>query len=257
MHQNPRVDSVIDMRAILTFHSIEDSGSVLSFDTALFEALLASLARKGIPVCDLDTLLSGNADSGIAITFDDGMKSVFANALPILKDFRAPAHMFLTTGEIGVRGIRPGYSNIPSIEMLDWNEVEALHMAGVHMECHTHTHPDMRNLNADQMIEECAKADQIILSRLGRSPEYFAYPYGYSNAMARDLVRVRYSASLTTDMKKLGDDYDPAALPRIDTYYLRSETCIGLLDSPVMQGYLMLRQTIRTLRNRNYAAPRV
>ena len=86
------------MRAILTFHSIEASASVLSFDARLFDSLLANLTDKAIPICDLDTLLAGDAKNGIALTFDDGMMSVYENALPILQEYQAPAHIFLTTG---------------------------------------------------------------------------------------------------------------------------------------------------------------
>jgi peptidoglycan/xylan/chitin deacetylase (PgdA/CDA1 family) len=81
----------------LTFHSIDASGSVLSFNERLFDALLAELRRKAIPICDLDSLLSSEVNSGVAITFDDGMKSVYRNALPVLKKHQAPAHVFLAT----------------------------------------------------------------------------------------------------------------------------------------------------------------
>ena len=204
------------MRAILTFHSIDPSGSVISFDAQLFDALLADLARKAIPICDLDSLLSGDVKTGVAITFDDGMKSVYQNALPILQKYQAPAHVFLITGVIGGGSMRAReLANIPPLEMLNWQEVEALHLAGVHMECHTHTHSDMRSLTGDQITEECGKADEIINSRLGRKPRYFAYPFGYHNQLARDSVRGCYAGSVTTELRKLGTSEDTASLPRL------------------------------------------
>lgn len=237
------------MRAILTFHSIEASGSVLSFDARLFDALLADLMRKAIPICDLDTLLASDAKNGIAITFDDGMKSVYQNALPILREYQAPAHVFLTTGVIGGDCMQPQQrANAPSFEMLNWQEVEALHLAGVRIECHTHTHPDMRPLTGDQIAEECGKTDEIIASRLGRRPRYFAYPFGYHNRMVRDFVRGCYSGSVTTELRKLRFNEDTAALPRLDAYYLRSKTRIRLIDSGVMHIYLALRNKMRTLK---------
>ncbi len=237
------------MRAILTFHSIEASASVLSFDARLFDALLADLTKKAIPICDLDTLLVSNVDNGVAITFDDGMKSVYQNALPILREYQAPAHVFLTTAVIGGNRVWPQQpSSIPSCEMLNWQEVEALHLAGIYMECHTHSHPDMRSLTRDQIAEECGKADEMIISRLGRKPRYFAYPFGYHNRIARDFVRGCYAGSVTTELRKLGADEDTAALPRLDAYYLRSRARIRLMDSPAMDIYLKLRHRMRTLK---------
>lgn len=237
------------MRAILTFHSIDASGSVVSFDAQLFDDLLADLSKKAIPIRDLDTLLASDANQGIAITFDDGMKSVYQNALPRLREYQAPAHVFLTTGVIGSDGRWPQQpASAPSFEMLNWQEVEALHQVGVRMECHTHTHPDLRSLTGEQIAEECGKAEQMIASRLGRKPRYFAYPYGYHNQKTRDCVRGRYAASVTTELRKLNSDEDTAALPRLDAYYLRSGLGIRLLDSPLMQVYLMLRNKMRTLK---------
>jgi peptidoglycan/xylan/chitin deacetylase (PgdA/CDA1 family) len=237
------------MRAILTFHSIDDSGSVLSFHEQLFDALLAQLAKKAIPVCDLDFLLSNDVKTGVAITFDDGMKSIHQNALPILQNYDAPAHIFLPTGVIdGGHMLTQDLTTPLPFEMLDWQELEALHLAGVRIECHTHTHPDMRSLTVDQIAEECGKADEVIHSRLGRKPSYFAYPFGYHNKRARDYVRDCYSASVTTELRKLGVSEDTAALPRLDSYYLRSRLSIRLLDSPAMHFYLGLRNSMRNLR---------
>ena len=245
------------MRAILTFHSIDASGSVLSYDSHLFDTLLADLRQKAIPICNLDTLLANDTKNGIAITFDDGMKSVHENALPILREYQAPAHVFLTTQVIDGGSMGPRQPvNIPSFDMLNWREVEALHRDGIRIENHTHTHPDMRSLTDHQIAEECGKADQIIMSRLGRKPRYFAYPFGYHNQMTCDFVRCRYSGAVTTELRKLSIDEDTAVLPRLDTYYLRSRTHIGLIDSPVMHMYLMLRHKIRTLRNKTYTVPR-
>jgi len=237
------------MRAIFTFHSIDDKGSVISYRPQYFSLLLETLAARDIPVLDLGTLLRPETRKGVAITFDDGMRSVYMNALPVLRERGIPAHMFLSTDAIDSdkswpRNAVDGYA----FDMLSWNEIEALHEGGVLIESHTHTHPDMRLLTIAQMEEECERADDRIEGKIGRRPEYFAYPFGYHNRMARELARKMYKGSVTTELRKLGDAENSAALPRLDTYYLQSERCIRNIDSYSLHGYLALRNMLRNFR---------
>ena len=237
------------MRAILTFHSLDDSGSVLSFSPRTFSRLLESLRDANLPVCDLETLLAPSTRNGIALTFDDGMRSVFTHALPILRDHSAPAHLFLATGAVGGNNrwaTQP--ANAPAFAMLNWSEVEALHDAGVRIESHTHNHPDLRNFDGQAIAAECAEADQIIERRLGRCPQYFAYPYGRLNARAANYARTRYRASVTIRLSELAGDEDPALLPRLDTYYLRAPWVFRRLDAALPRAYLALRGVLRRVR---------
>ena len=84
------------MKAILTFHSIDARGSVLSFPPATFARMIAEILDSDVNICSLDQLLSPNIDNALAITFDDGMRSVYKNALPVLKDAKVPSHLYLS-----------------------------------------------------------------------------------------------------------------------------------------------------------------
>jgi peptidoglycan/xylan/chitin deacetylase (PgdA/CDA1 family) len=237
------------MRAILTFHSVDDSGSVISYPPARFWALLECLGRAGLPVVDLDTLLAPGFTRGVALTFDDGMRSVLQHALPALKAHRVPAHLFLTTGPVGRPEPWPDQpSGIPSFPMLSWAEVERLVAGGVHIENHTHTHPDMRALSVEAMSAECEQSDALIAEHTGRRPRYFAYPFGYFGPAAQDFARARYHGTVTTELRALGEHEDPAALPRLDTFYLKSEEVLLRLASAPVQAYLSARSVLRTLR---------
>jgi peptidoglycan/xylan/chitin deacetylase (PgdA/CDA1 family) len=238
------------VRAILTFHSIDDSGSVLSYPPKLFAKLLDALDRCGIPVVDLDTLLKTKPAKGVALTFDDGIRSVFTGALPILRSRCVPAHLFLTTGFVGGTNRWPSQPNgTPCFEMLRWSEIEALLGEGMRVEAHTTNHPDLRRLSDEDLWAECANADEAIASRLGHRPRYFAYPYGYSDARVKAFVRERYFGSVTTDLRMLRPSEDMAALPRLDTYYIRPEFVLRNLQSPHARAYLALRSALRHLRS--------
>jgi len=237
------------MRAIITFHDIDNKNSVLSYSPALFETLLGSLEASGLPVCSLDTLLEGKTEHGVALTFDDGMQSVFRHALPVIRDHRVPAHVFLTTGAVGGDNQWPTQPNdAPCYKMLNWDEIEALHATGIYIESHTHTHPDLRQLSEMQIQEECEKADTIIEEHLGRQPHYFAYPYGYTSEAAQSISTQRYAGSVTTKLCYLNSNDEIGLLPRLDSYYLKSPWLIRNLDSALSHLYLGTRSLLRSVR---------
>lgn len=238
------------MRAILTFHSIDDGGSVLSYPPKTLQKLLDALEHCDIPIFDLDTLLRPDTPRGVALTFDDGMRTVFTEALPILRRHSAPAHLFLTTSVVGATNRWPGQpAGAPLFEMLQWPEIETLQEAGVRVEAHTVRHPDLCRLSDAALRDECESADETIASRLGVRPRYFAYPYGLSDARVRAFARERYCGSLTTDLRMLRREEDEAALPRLDAFYLRHEMIFTDLRALHSRAFLALRRVLRPLRN--------
>lgn len=237
------------MRAIITFHSLDTSGSVISYPPQLFSRFISVLAASDLPVCDLDTLLRNETEHGVALTFDDGMATLYSHALPVLRDHQLPAHLFLATGAVGLDNRWPSQPTSTRIfEMLTWDQIETCSDNGIFIESHTVSHPDLRRLNAQRLAEECERADEEIKQRIGRSPSYFAYPYGYSNQQIRDYTRSRYRASVTVELRPLSSNDDRAALPRLDSYYLRSPRVQGHLDSWVIRSYLRGRGIMRRVR---------
>src|SRR5262245_42235346 len=111
------------MRAILAFHSIDDSGSVLSYPPPDIARLIEALRRSELAGCEFDTPLRPETSAGVALTFDDGLRSVITAALPVVKDFAVPAHLFLTTGAGGGETHWPTQPALaPRFAMLSWAE---------------------------------------------------------------------------------------------------------------------------------------
>lgn len=237
------------MKAIITFHSIDNSGSLLSYSPEALASLLDALHRSNLPVLGLGDLLQAETEKGIAFTFDDGMRSVYKEGLPVLRDYAAPAHLYLTTSAVGKTNrwsTQPG--SAPVFDMLTWDEIEQLHGSGIFIESHTHTHADMRELDSVEMEQECEISDELIEKRVGRRPQYFAYPYGYKNDSTCNFARRRYQAAVTTELGTLTGREDPACLPRLDSYYLQSSWMQKNLDSSMSRAYLSLRGWLRALR---------
>jgi peptidoglycan/xylan/chitin deacetylase (PgdA/CDA1 family) len=233
------------MRAVLTFHGVDDSPGPLSWSPRAFGRLLAELRKGSLPVISLDALLGPQTRRGIALTFDDGMRSVFTAALPILREHGMPAHLFLCTGAVDGAAVVPAMAQR---DMLTWDMVGTLHEAGVAIESHTHRHPDLRSLPDVEIDAECEAADALIERRVGRRPRYFAYPFGYHDARVVRHAAVRYAAAFTTRLAPLPSDADLARLPRLDAHYLRSPLAYRHLEAPALRAYLRLRRLLRLVR---------
>jgi peptidoglycan/xylan/chitin deacetylase (PgdA/CDA1 family) len=224
------------MRAIITFHSIDNSNAIISYPTKQFVKLLEKLRKSNIPILSLDQILADPLKQGVVITFDDGMRSVYKNALPVLKEYGAPAHVFIATAAIESTENLEQTISIEGFEMLSWHEIEQLQDNGIEIEAHTHRHPDMRTINKERIIEEFHLSHEIFISKIGVNPNYFAYPFGYHNQLARDCAADFYK------------DYDLAAIPRLDSFYFQTSNAINNLDSTMMKIYLKLRNTMRNIK---------
>ena len=109
-------------RMVVTFHDIGDHDSVLAFPVHAFREFVETLARQRAPVVSFDRL--AQLEHGVTLTFDDGMRSVFDHALPVLRDHGFPAHLFLATGAVGPgRRWEFAPAHTPGAAMLDWHEV--------------------------------------------------------------------------------------------------------------------------------------
>jgi peptidoglycan/xylan/chitin deacetylase (PgdA/CDA1 family) len=106
----------------------------------------------------------------------------------------------------------------------------------------------MRTLDSGEMQQECETADDLIGKRLGRRPQYFAYPYGYKNDSVCEFVRSRYKGAVTTELRMLASHEDTANLPRLDSYYLQGRWLQCNLDTILSRKYLWFRSLLRTLR---------
>jgi peptidoglycan/xylan/chitin deacetylase (PgdA/CDA1 family) len=192
-----------------------------------------------------------NTPGGIAITFDDGFRSFYRYALPVLQQYRFPATVFVVSGYCGGRNdwpTQPRDSGIPLLELMNWSELEEASRTGVDIGCHTATHPHLGQLAAAEIDSEISASRAAIEERIGRPVHSFAYPYGESSSTAREAVRRHFPWACGTRLAYLSPASDPANLPRIDMYYLQKRLWFEELRSFRTSAYLEGRALLRGLR---------
>ena len=237
------------MRAVLTFHSIDGLPGPLSYSAGDLEKMLGALDEAKLPVVSLDDLLANPDRSAVALTFDDGISTVFETAMPILRERNLPAHVFVITKWVGGDNRWPGQpEDATPFKLMDWPQLEAIQASGFRIEAHTASHPDLRSLPNAEIEEEMEKADADIERRLGRRPQYFAFPYGYHDERVRSVARRRYRGSFTTKLDYLGPRVSLDEIPRLDTHYLRSPVLVRSLASQPARAYIAFRRAMRRLR---------
>jgi peptidoglycan/xylan/chitin deacetylase (PgdA/CDA1 family) len=241
------------MRAILTYHSIDESGSPISMSEPVFRAQIAWLARAAVRVVSLDTLLRLPPDTdAVALTFDDAFVNFGDIAAPLLAEHGLPATLFVVTDAAGGtnRWKARVDRGIPELPLLNWESLGRLSEQGVVLGAHTRTHPDLARTSRDQLHDEIAGSAERIELETGTVPSAFAYPYGSVTDAAVSLVATRFTWGCTTEMRSVTTKEARALLPRLDMFYLRSPGQLERWGTIGFRLHLSLRAGGRLVRRR-------
>jgi peptidoglycan/xylan/chitin deacetylase (PgdA/CDA1 family) len=241
------------VRAILTYHSIDNTGSVISVSPDAFAAHVKWLASGAVAVRSVpDLLASDDGRPAVALTFDDAFASFATEAWPRLRDHGLPATLFVPTAHVGKTntwGTMPG-GGMPPLQLLDWPALAQLAREGVTLGAHTRTHADLRMLTDAAMSEEITGSVSDIARETGAKADGFAYPYGYHDDRVVAATRRACAWACTTVLGPLGARDDALTLPRLDAYFLRGPGRLDGFGSALFRGYIAARATVRRLRGR-------
>ncbi|MCQ4208126.1 polysaccharide deacetylase family protein [Streptomyces longispororuber] len=151
-------------------------------------------------------------DRPVLITFDDGYEGVHRHALPVLAKHGFASALFVSTG-----WLRGPYDTGRGLDtMLDWDQVRALAAQGMEIGGHSHTHPQLDQLDDDDLAFELRLCKEIVAGELGSTPVSFAYPYGHSDRRVRQAVRAAgFAQSLAVGNGLARRRQGPYALQRV------------------------------------------
>ncbi len=143
---------------VLMYHRFEDSRfPSTSISSENFQNQIKYLKEnnfKILPISDLLLFFNEHYDipqKSVFITIDDGYKSFYEHAFPILKEQKIPFSLFLSTKFVSEQK-KSDFMNWEMIKELSKNEGEILN--------HTNSHPKLLELQMDEVKKEFELAEK-------------------------------------------------------------------------------------------------
>jgi peptidoglycan/xylan/chitin deacetylase (PgdA/CDA1 family) len=176
---------------VLCYHRFGSKPSKLTVTPAAFAAQMDYLAKNGyqvLPIARLNDFLDGKESlpkKTVIITIDDGYRSTYEVAYPVLKKHGFPATVYLYSDFVGAG------------DALTWPQMNEMTASGlVEIQPHSKTHSNLTLRlpdESDAKYRERAKREVdvpigVIKERLSAASASYAYPYGDVNETIVDLL---------------------------------------------------------------------
>ncbi|MBK5294166.1 MAG: polysaccharide deacetylase family protein [Acidobacteriia bacterium] len=230
--------------AILTYHSLDSSGSVLSTPPSRFKEQMQWLSDRKMPVLPLAE--AWKTPGSIALTFDDGYTNFLEAALPVLERHGFPSTVFVPTGFLGGKNSWPGQMRgIPALDIMDRRQTREAFRRGATIGAHGVTHANLSQVGASKAEEELRRSKEDLEQIIGDAVNLFGYPFGNPTRQVRDLASRYFQLACGTRLGYAEREDDPFDLPRLDTYYLRKLFWFQRMNAVTGKSYIRMRGWLR------------
>ena len=170
------------------------------------------LSKESVEISKSSSETKQSRDKRVAITFDDGYRSVYAEAYPLLKQRQWPFTIFVNTGAI----------DAGSGAVATWDQLREMSANGAsianHSIDHKHLLQRLAGENSAQWHRRVAadinQAEARILAEVGQSYRLLAYPYGEYSAKLQLLLKSLGYAAVGQQSGPLAGVHSHQALPR-------------------------------------------
>jgi hypothetical protein len=225
--------------SILVYHRFGPIASdAMTVRTSTFRQQLEHLRAHGYTVVPLRAVVGFLRDGtpplparAVAITVDDGHRSVFTEMAPLVREFDVPVTLFVYPSAIS----NASYA-------MTWDQLHALHLTGkFDIQSHTYWHPNFhtekRRLTTEAYREfvgmQLAKPRTVLKQRLAVDVDEIAWPFGIYDEELIELARASgYVAGFTIERRLVRSSDTLMALPR----FLVTDSTIGKRFASILPG---------------------
>lgn len=216
---------------IFMYHQVRnDKAGDMIISRGKLEEELAYLQREGYYSISPGEWLDycegriGLPQKCVMLTFDDGWKSQYQNAVPLLEKY-------------GFRGVFYVYPDfVGGSAAMSWKQIKSLAKRGHTVGCHSMTHPKLTRTRGEsdrayaaRLKEEIIEAKNTIEDKTGLKITDFCYPYGYySEECFKLLDKADFETATTVNAGQNSKDCDPYLLSR---YQVNQSTSLSTFAS--------------------------
>ena len=155
-------------------------------------------------------------ERAVVLTIDDGYRSVYDVAFPIIQEFNYPFTLYVYTDFVGGGAA------------MTWQQLTEVQRSGlIDVQSHTKTHTSLSRLSTDEtnsqylarIQTELAASREVLQKKLGHSVWQISYPYGNSSDQVTKLLKDNgYRVGLTVTRGFNTPYTEPALLHRTMIY---------------------------------------
>jgi peptidoglycan/xylan/chitin deacetylase (PgdA/CDA1 family) len=176
---------------ILCYHRFGKRSDRMEVTPAMFREQMAYLKKNNyrvIPLKDLVSFLKGEQQlpkRAVVLSIDDGHRSIYREAFPILKEYGYPATVFVYSDYINNGGLKT-------------KELSAMKKSGlISIQPHSKSHSNLTVRQAGEsqsqylrrVRQEISLPNEKLVKYLGERPRYYAYPFGDSNDLVIEALQ--------------------------------------------------------------------
>lgn len=186
---------------VLMYHYVDDEpppagpyADGLTVRTPDFVEELEYLGANGFETIGLDDAylaMAGLRDlpaKPVILTFDDGGLDNYTVAFPLLKEHGFKGTFFVITKTVGREG------------QMDWDQLREMVAAGMAVQSHTVSHPDLTGVSAERLQAELSDSRTAISEATGEVGYALCYPAGsYDDTVIAAARGAGYVLAVTTD----------------------------------------------------------
>lgn len=175
------------------------------------------LGYQGLSMRDIMPYVRGERQGKVfGLTFDDGYRNAFYNAMPVLNELGFTATNYFVAHQFDGGNTWDQQKGIPFSALMSVAEMRKWAGCGHEVGSHTLDHVHLSEVSHAEACRQIAQSKNELEQALGDAVTAFCYPYGDHTLQHRVIVReAGYDNATLTQRGLAATSDDPFGLPRV------------------------------------------